>query len=100
MDALYAFLKKNVKEPYIAIQSAGYGTASVEFTVTPQGRVTNARYVRRCNVRVDEEVMRLTNLLSGWTPATKGGKPCSATLKLSMSLFPSYSADIKITGYK
>ena len=39
-----------------------------------------------------EEVLRLVNLLKGWTPATKGGQPCNAVVQISMSIFPSFKA--------
>lgn len=94
-EALYSFLRKNAKKPYIAIPSAGYGNVIVEFTITPTGKVTNAQYKKRVNVKVDEEVMRLVNMLGGWTPATKGGKNVSTVAQLSMTLFPSYSAEVK-----
>lgn len=99
-EALYSFLRKNAKKPSIAIPSAGYGNVIVEFTITPTGKVTNAQYKKRVNVRVDEEVMRLVNLLSGWSKATKGGKPVSTDVQLSMSLFPSFSAELKYLRVK
>lgn len=99
-QALYAFLRKNVRKPSIAIPSAGYGNVVVEFTISPLGKVTNAQYKKRVNVRVDEEVMRLVNLLGGWTPATKGGKNVSTVAQLSMTLFPSYSAEVKYLRVK
>lgn len=99
-DALYAFLRKNARKPHAAIPSALNGTATVEFIITPDGAVSNPQYVRRCNVRVDEEVMRLVRLLRGWKPATKGGKACSTVARLSMSFSPAYSAEIKFVKVK
>ena len=87
-NALYAFLRENMHKPQIAIETAGYGTTTVEFIVTRDG--TN--YKRRCVERVDKEVLRLVNLLKGWTPATKGGQPCNAVVQISMSIFPSFKA--------
>lgn len=98
--ALYRFIRKNARTPHAAIQSALNGTATVEFTITPQGTVTGAHYVRRCNVRVDEEVMRIINMLSGWTPATKGGKKRSTVARLSMSFFPAYSSELKFVSIR
>lgn len=94
-QALYAFLKKNMRKPHIAIETAGYGTTGVQFIITRNGEVTGANYKQRCNVRVDEEVMRLVKILHGWTPATKGGRPCDAVYQLDMSIFPSFSANLK-----
>lgn len=90
--ALYAFLQENMRKPQIAIESAGYGTTTVEFIVTKDGTVTGAEYKRRCLERVDKEVLRLVNMLKGWTPATKGGQPCNAVVQISMSIFPSFKA--------
>ena len=64
----------------------------IEFIVTSDGTVTGANYKRRCNERVDKEVMRLVNMLEGWIPATKGGQPCNAVVQVSMSIFPSFKA--------
>ncbi len=100
INALYAFLRKNARKPHAAIPSALNGTATVEFIITPDGTVSNPQYVRRCNVRVDEEVMRLVRLLRGWKPATKGGKPCSTVTRLSMSFSPAYNAEIQFTKVK
>ncbi len=94
-EALYSFIRKNAKKPYIAIPSAGNGNVIVEFTITPTGNVTNLQYKKRVNVKVDEEVMRITKLLKGWIPATKGGKQVSTVAQLSMSFFPSYNAKVK-----
>ena len=91
-NALYAFLRENMHKPQIAIETAGYGTTTVEFIVTRDGTVTGANYKRRCVERVDKEVLRLVNLLEGWTPATKGGQPCNAVVQISMSIFPSFKA--------
>ena len=91
-NALYAFLRENMRKPQIAIETAGYGTTTVEFIVTRDGTVTGANYKRRCVERVDKEVLRLVNLLKGWTPATKGGQPCNAVVQISMSIFPSFKA--------
>ena len=90
--ALYTFLQENMRKPQVAIETAGYGTTTVEFIVTSDGTVTGANYKRRCNERVDKEVMRLVNMLKGWIPATKGGQPCSAVVQVSMSIFPSFKA--------
>lgn len=60
-----------MRKPQIAIETAGYGTTTVQFIVTRNGEVVGADYKRRCNERVDKEVLRLVNMLSGWTPATK-----------------------------
>lgn len=91
-QALYSFLHKNMRKPQIAIETAGYGTTTVQFIVTRNGEVVGADYKRRCNERVDKEVLRLVNMLRGWTPATKGGKPCDAVVQISMSIFPSFNA--------
>jgi hypothetical protein len=90
--ALYTFLQENMRKPQIAIETAGYGTTTIEFIVTSDGTVTGANYKRRCNERVDKEVMRLVNMLEGWIPATKGGQPCNAVVQVSMSIFPSFKA--------
>lgn len=90
--ALYTFLQENMRKPQIAIETAGYGTTTVEFIVTSDGTVTGANYKRRCNERVDKEVMRLVNMLEGWIPATKGGQSCNAVVQVSMSIFPSFKA--------
>ena len=97
-QALYAFLRKNMRKPQIAIESAGYGTTTVQFVVTSNGEVTGANYKRRCNARVDEEVLRLVNMTGGWQPATKGGRPCNSIVQISMSIFPSFSASAQFVG--
>lgn len=97
-QALYAFLRKNMRKPQIAIESAGYGTTTVQFVVTRDGTVTGADYKRRCLERVDKEVLRLVNMLNEWTPATKGGKPCNSVVRISMSIFPSFSASAQFVG--
>lgn len=97
-DAMFAFLRKNVRRPKIAIETAGYGDCSVDFVINTDGEVTGRKYKYRCNVRVDEEVMRLAGLLSGWKPATKGGRPVSAKMRLTIAIFPSYSAKMQFLG--
>lgn len=99
-NALYAFLRENMRKPQIAIETAGYGTTTVQFIVTRNGEVVGADYKRRCNERVDKEVLRLVNMLSGWTPATKGGKPCDAVVQISMSIFPSFNASTQFVGVR
>ena len=99
-NALYAFLRENMRKPQIAIETAGYGTTTVQFIVTRNGEVVGADYKRRCNERVDKEVLRLVNMLSGWTPATKGGKPCDAVVQISMSIFPSFNASAQFVGVR
>ena len=97
-EALFSFLRENLRKPYIAIETAGYGSCSVDFIVTAAGNVTGRQYRYRCNVKVDEEVMRLAGLLGGWKPATKGGRPVNAKMRLTMSIFPAYEAKIEFLG--
>ncbi len=99
-EALYSFLRKNARKPTAAIPSALNGTATVEFTITPTGEVTGHDYVRRCFFKVDEEVLRLSKMLRGWTPSTRGGKKCSTVARLSMSFYPAYKAEIKFVRVK
>ena len=94
-QAIVAFLRKNMRKPSIAIEVAGNGTTTIEFIIDTDGTLKNPVYTRRCNVRVDEEVMRLTKMLRGWSPATKGGFPCRSLCRLSMSIFPSFNAKVE-----
>ena len=76
-DALYYFLKKNLKYPDTAKMNGVTGTVYVTFVVNKEGKVTKAKSEREMGFGLDEEAVRVINLMPDWNPGMQNGKPVS-----------------------
>lgn len=72
--ALYKFINENIIYPPEAKEKGIQGKVIVKFVVSSKGKVSNAIVFRGINKLLDEEAVRVINLLPDWTPGQIGGK--------------------------
>ena len=80
-EAYQAYIKRNLHYPETAEAKGISGMVMVGFTVDEQGRILNAQVVKSCE-GLNEEALRLVNLMPWWVPARLDGKPVRATSSL------------------
>jgi protein TonB len=74
-QALYAYIKKELKYPQMAKENETQGTVYVTFVVQADGTITNPKVIRGIGGGCDEEAIRIVKGMPQWTPGKQGGKP-------------------------
>ena len=87
-QALYKFIRDNVKYPSLARETGIEGTVYIQFVVEPDGRVSNVKVVRSVGGGCDEEAVRVVKAKPKWKPGSQRGKNVrvSFTLPIKFSL--------------
>ena len=84
-EKMYTFLVENIKYPESAINDSIEGRVFVNFVITENGEVTEAKVIRGVNEALDAEALRVINLMPHWTPAEKDGKTVAVQFNLPIS---------------
>ena len=74
-QAFFDWIEKNQQYPLLARQRKIQGKVLVEFLVQTDGRLTDARVVKKMGSGLDEEALRLIKAAPKWEPASFQGKP-------------------------
>lgn len=72
--ALRNFIGSTVKYPYNAVKENIQGRVFVSFVVKSDGTVANAKIVRGVHPLLDQEALRVINLLPVWKPGKQRGQ--------------------------
>jgi protein TonB len=75
MDALMAYLSKNIKYPSIAQGNNIQGRVIVEFVVNKDGSIVEPKVMRSVDQSLDKEAMRVISAMPKWNPGKQRGKP-------------------------
>ncbi|MEN8118685.1 MAG: energy transducer TonB [Bacteroidota bacterium] len=79
------YLAKNVTFPPEAAKYRYQGTEVVQFTVTPEGKVTDFKFVNSVCSAVDEEMIRVLKSTEGmWKPGIRDGQLVYCPKEVSM----------------
>ena len=76
--AYQAYMKQNMRYPEAAKAKEVSGTVLVGFVVDEQGRILNAEVAKGCD-GLNEEALRLVNMMPWWTPGRKNGQSVRAS---------------------
>jgi TonB family protein len=81
-DALTTYLKKNIKYPQVALDSAKQGTVYVEFVVRKDGSISDVKAVRGVKdcPEFSTEAVRVISAMPKWIPGKMQGKPVDVML--------------------
>ena len=82
LDAMYTFLKKNIGYPQLAKEIGLSGIVYVQFVVSKEGRIEHAKIVRGVGGGLDQEALRVVNLMPPWKPGRHNGKPVAVNFTL------------------
>ena len=69
-QALLQFLNENVKYPEQALKDSIEGRVVIAFVIETDGTITNPQVVRGVNPLLDEEALRVVNLMPKWEPGS------------------------------
>lgn len=75
LEAMYTWIKDEMKYPAEALTDSAYGRVTVEFLITENGSVENARVVRGRHPALDAEALRIVNKMPRWKPAIRDDQP-------------------------
>ena len=80
--AFFAWIAANQHYPELARKRRMQAKVPVEFTVQPDGSLTDVRVVQKHGSGMDEEAIRLIKTAPKWEPATYQGKPIKQKMAL------------------
>jgi TonB family protein len=84
-DALLKFLQDNIRYPEAAKRDGISGIVLVQYTIDGKGVVKNAKVMRGVSPELDEEALRVTNLITGWQPARQNGKAITRVVSMPVT---------------
>ena len=105
---LTQFLSENIKYPKSAKELGMEGKVIVKLTIDEQGNVRATDLLRKVGGGLDEEALRVVNMLPRWQPAQKDGKAVTTELTLPVAFrlpekdkgaLPIKHDEIVVTGY-
>ncbi len=73
-QAFTKYIHDNIQYPADAKKEKISGIVYVKFLITSQGKVTNARILRKRHSSLDAEALRIINSSPAWTPGMQSGK--------------------------
>lgn len=74
-DAMTKFIDKNLVYPSEARRQEIHGEVITQFVVEADGRLTDIQVIQSVHPLLDNEALRVANLMPKWVPALKKGKP-------------------------
>ena len=72
---LLKFIAKNVKYPQESQEKGEQGRVICSFVVTKDGTLTNYKVLRGISPALDQEAVRVLQMMPRWTPGTQKGEP-------------------------
>lgn len=73
--AMMAFLSSNMNYPATAKENNVQGRVIIGFVVEKDGSISEVKVLRSVDPALDQEALRLVNLMSKWKPGAMDGKP-------------------------
>lgn len=74
-EALYEYIKAEMKYPAEALRDSAQGRVHIQFKITKEGKAEDAQVVRRRHPALDAEALRIVKNMPKWKPAIQNGKP-------------------------
>ncbi|HUR32010.1 MAG TPA: energy transducer TonB [Saprospiraceae bacterium] len=81
-DAMYKYIYEKIKYPAIARENGISGQVIVQFVVSRDGDILNAKIVRGLGGGLSEEALRVVNGMPRWKPGKHNGKAVPVTFTL------------------
>jgi TonB family protein len=73
-EALMQFLRENICYPEAAFKAGAQGRVLVSFIVDTEGRINNAKVIKKVNDDLDAEAIRVIGSMPNWKPGRQNGK--------------------------
>jgi tetratricopeptide (TPR) repeat protein len=90
-ESINEFLSRNVQYPKKSIDANIQGTEIIQFTVSPEGRLTKYKVLNSLGPEIDKEMFRVLKLTNGkWKPGTANGEAVAMVQEVSVNflLYP------------
>jgi protein TonB len=81
-EAMYKWLAERIKYPAIARENGISGNVIVQFVVSKEGNIQNAKVVRGIGGGCNEEALRVVNMMPRWNPGKHNGRAVPVTFTL------------------
>jgi TonB family protein len=81
-EALKEFIANNLQYPENARKDGISGTVQVSYLLNTEGKVQNIKVLQGISPECDAEAIRVTGLISGWTPGIRQGKPVNIMVRM------------------
>ena len=78
------YLEKNIQYPQVALKNNVEGKVTVQFTVEPNGQLTEFRVVKSLGSGCDDEVIRLIKEGPKWMPTKRNDEPVKSKAKVKL----------------
>ena len=75
MQALMAYLSKNIKYPSVAQDNGIQGRVFISFVVNKDGSIVDPEVIKSVDAALDKEAMRVVKAMPKWNPGKQRGKP-------------------------
>ena len=75
IQALMAYLSKNIKYPSVAQDNGIQGRVLVSFVVNKDGSIVDPEVIKSVDAALDKEAMRVIKAMPKWNPGKQRGKP-------------------------
>ncbi|HAH24376.1 MAG TPA: hypothetical protein DCL77_11585, partial [Prolixibacteraceae bacterium] len=99
-EALRTFIANTVRYPALAHENGIQGKVYINFVVTKTGSVTNAKVVRGVDPLLDQEAIRVVELLPAWIPGKQNGENVNVnyTIPIDFKMEPGKINTEKLKG--
>lgn len=84
MEELTKFLNEHIKYPFPATQDAPQGKVTVRFVVTKEGNVADSFIYWGIDPQLDDEILRVIQMMPKWKPGKEKGKAVDVSYALSV----------------
>lgn len=74
-EEMYKFLKSKIVFPEEAKNNNIQGKVYVEFVIDRKGNISDARIIRSVHTLLDNEALRVINMMPAWEPGKQNGNP-------------------------
>lgn len=81
-DALFKFIRDNVRYPKKAMDDGTEGRVIVRFIVSKTGALENFEVKRSVSPEIDEEALRVIRSMPDWIPGKQNGRPVAVYMML------------------
>jgi TonB family protein len=85
LDSMQKFITRNLKYPEDMAEICVTGRVIVQFTVTHNGDIESPRILRSLHSSLDEEAIRVVNLMPKWIPGKQNGKEVNVRFTLPIT---------------
>lgn len=84
-DAIVGAIQKAIKYPALALRNQVEGKVFVNFTVNPEGEVTDVKITKGIGAGCDEETIRAVKTLPRFTPGKQNGRAVSVSFTVPVT---------------